>query len=142
MTSTVLELAKQCLTADHPLVTLIRQMAVERQYHKWFEWNGKNANKFFGLFGKNFKECAQRAIDEDAELDKSLKSFLELGNYRNRLIHNDFVTFQLDKSLEEIYQLYEEASRFVEWFQQVARDGLRVPLSDGQSIPEDVAHPV
>ena len=127
MKKAVLELAEQCLATNHPLVTFIKKKAVERQYHGWFEWGNKNANSFFNLFGEHFKEYAKQTMKDDERLRSSMQRFLELGHYRNRLVHEDFVTFSMNNSLDEVYQLYEDASKFVEWFQQAARNGLQVP---------------
>ena len=138
MTEAVLELAKRCLTADHPLVALIEQKGVKRQYHQWFDWEASNANRFFGLFGKNFSEYAKRTMMDDEGLRKSMHRFLELGSYRNRLVHQDYVTFPMTNDFEEAYRLYDDASKFVEWFQRAACDGLKAPLPCGQNIPEDV----
>ncbi len=55
-------------------------------------------------------------VARDASLGDSIHAFLEIGSGRNRLIHGDFVTFSLEKTSEEIYKLYEDAKRFVEWF--------------------------
>ena len=113
MTDAVMRLSKQCLTADHPLVYLIENKAISRQYHQWFAWEKRNANKFFSLFGKRFLEYAKQSVERDQELHRSIGSFLELGHERNRLVHGDYVTFTMEKSRDDIYRLYKDASKFV-----------------------------
>lgn len=116
MTDAVLEFTKRAIAEDHPLTWLIKNKVVSRQYHTWFEWNARNANSFFSLFGRTFKERMKTEVARDASLGDSIHAFLEIGSGRNRLIHGDFVTFSLEKTSEEIYKLYEDAKRFVEWF--------------------------
>ena len=50
----------------------------------------------------------------DEALRKSIKDFMEVGRDRNRLIHQDFATFPLEKTTDEIYQQYKSALVFVE----------------------------
>ena len=92
----------------------VRNKAIARQYHTWFEWTEKNANKFFALFGSEFKSAMSGRIKDSEELRLSVQSFLEVGNERNRLVHQDYATFQMEKTLDEIYALYKGALKFVE----------------------------
>lgn len=41
---------------DECIISIVKQKAIERQYHTYFDWNGRNANQFFSLFGNTFKE--------------------------------------------------------------------------------------
>jgi hypothetical protein len=96
------------------ITSFVRNKAVSRQFHSWFDWEEKNANRFFGFFGKNFLTYMKRIVKEDEALDKSVRAFLELGRDRNRLVHQDFVSFSMEKTSDEIYQLYQFALKFVE----------------------------
>ena len=91
----------------------VRNKAVKRQYHTYFQWDGRNANSFFGLFGEGFKSYMSRRVDHDDIYRQAVQSFLELGNDRNRLVHQDFGTFTLEKTSEEIFKRYREACLFV-----------------------------
>lgn len=86
----------------------------KRQYHTYFEWDGKNANKFFALFGKDFKNQLVQKIKKEPTLDIALKAFLELGNMRNCLVHQNFANYTIDKTAKEVYDLYQEAMIFVQ----------------------------
>jgi len=88
--------------------------AIRRQYHTYFSWDAKNANQFFGLFGKEFKEFMNSEIKKDDKLDDSIKAFLEIGRERNRLTHEDIATFNLEKDTKALYNLYQTALYFVE----------------------------
>jgi len=92
----------------------VRNKAIARQYHTWFEWKENNANKFFSLFGSEFLKLMKEQVQQSDDLRDSIKAFMEIGNYRNRLVHQDYATFPLDKTMEEIFQLYQKALLFVE----------------------------
>ena len=93
---------------------LVRNKAVSRQYHTWFDWDKNNATRFFALFGSDFRDVMKRRLAEDDELGESVRAFIELGRERNRLVHQDFGTFPLEKTTEEIHALYLRALHFVD----------------------------
>lgn len=99
---------------NEPLVEFVKKQAINRQYHTFFDWNSQNANKFFGLFGESFQTLMRSELANNDELVKSIRAFIEIGRERNRLVHQDFGTFYLEKDAEEIYQLYRIALTFVE----------------------------
>jgi hypothetical protein len=37
------------------ITNFVRNKAIARQYHTWFNWTDNNANQFFGLFGPDFR---------------------------------------------------------------------------------------
>ena len=109
---------------DSKLVSnFVRNKAISRQYHTWFKWDENNANQFFGLFGADFRSEMVSKVQASEELRNSVKAFLELGNERNKLIHQDYATFALEKTLEEIYALYRSALTFVEQLPGSLRGG-------------------
>jgi RiboL-PSP-HEPN len=103
-------------------VEFVRNKAIRFQYHSWFAWEARNANKFFSLFGEEFKRFMERRIRENRELDASIRAFLEIGDERNRLVHQDFGSFSLEKTTTEIYELYERAAVFVDSVPVVLRE--------------------
>jgi hypothetical protein len=56
------------------------------------------------------------SVKTDLKLDNAIKAFLELGNLRNQLVHQDYATVPLEKTSDEIYQLYLDALYFVDAF--------------------------
>jgi hypothetical protein len=100
----------------------VRNKAIRYQYHTWFAWKERNANQFFSLFGDEFKRFMRDRIRIDQALDLSIKAFLEIGDERNRLVHQDFGSFSLEKTTAEIYDLYEKAAVFVESVPVVLRE--------------------
>lgn len=102
------------IAGKNPLVSaLVKNKAIARQHHTWFQWDSSNASNFFGLFGSEFKKHMEEKLKSERELQDSIKSFLEIGRDRNRLVHGDFATFALEKTAEEIYSLYKAALPFV-----------------------------
>ena len=95
---------------------LIEKKVISRQYHTYFDWDkGANANSFFKMFGAEFAEFARAEVKADAELDKAVRDFLELGNARNRLVHLDYVTFDVDASPEDIIAKFRSAMKFIDF---------------------------
>lgn len=92
--------------------------AVKRQYHTFFNWDGKNANQFFGLFGDTFKRRAREEI-QTKSLDDAEVAFMSIGQERNRLVHQNYIEAQINDTFEEIYIKYEKACDFVELITQL-----------------------
>ena len=121
MRDIVLDFVKHITTENHPLMWLVHNKAVSHQYHTWFDWEARNANKFFGLFGTAFQDHMKEEVKNDNTLSSSIQAFIEIGRERNRLVHGDFGNFSLEKTSEEIYMLYVKAKRFVEWFPEALK---------------------
>ena len=69
----------------------------------------------------------------DSALAHAVKSFLELGQLRNELTHLNFANYPLDKTVDEIYALYQEANVFVETFLTNLRDFVESDATDDES---------
>jgi hypothetical protein len=103
----------------------LKNKAINRQYHSFFNWRDKNANQFFGLFGDAFIDFMKNEVRKNSELDESIRAFLQLGEDRNRLVHGNYGSFVLEKTTEEIFESYQKASYFIEIFPQKLRDFCR-----------------
>lgn len=95
------------------IVSLVRAKAVERQYHTWFDWKNKSANSFYRMLGDQLGGRMKEEIKQDENLKTAERAFLELGSLRNQLVHQNFAVFPLDKTTEEVFQLYQSACRYV-----------------------------
>ena len=95
--------------------SFVKNKAVERQYHTYFDWGTRNANRFFSLFGDEFKNQAKGDVKDNSELEKSIRDFLEIGNLRNELVHGNFAVSHIEKTVEEIYELYRSAHQFIDY---------------------------
>ena len=127
LSDSVIRLAESVTSNDHVIVNLIRKAAVERQYHTWFAWDGRNANKFFSIFGDNFKNYAQNELKDNQTMNRSIRDFIEIGRERNRMLHEDFSSFFMEKTFDEIKDLYLSAKEFVDWFPRVMKKYLDQP---------------
>lgn len=102
-------------TKKNPVICeFVRKKGLSRQYHTLFKWDGKNANTFFALFGDTFASYAKQRVKDDSALDDSIRAFLELGEDRNRLVHEDFGNFTLEKTAAEIFELFKRAQIFAD----------------------------
>jgi hypothetical protein len=114
MKDILLDFFKEQTNKSTVVLSFIENKAIERQYHTYFNWEGNNANSFFGLFGEDFRDFMKKEVRTDNQLDESIRAFLKLGNTRNQLVHQNFASFSLENTAEEIYQLYEQAEYFVD----------------------------
>lgn len=125
----VLEFVEECTNGSALVVGFVKNKAIFRQYHTWFKWDETNANQFFGLFGTAFKQMMTERVRVSDGLKSSIRAFLEIGNERNKLVHQDFASFALEKTLEEIYALYKESLIFVDELGKHLRDCNKPPSS-------------
>ena len=112
------------VTDSDALVESVRTKAVARRYHDWFDWDRRNANKFFGAFGNNFRAFMDERIQASEQLGESIRAFMEIGSIRNQLVHRDFASFPLEKTVSEIFELYQTALGFVDAFPDRLREYL------------------
>ena len=121
LTDVVVSFAEAATSPNHVVAWLIKRRVVERQYHTWFAWDARNANRFFGMFGDSFRDHMRSLVDENNKLSLSIEAFMEIGRERNRMVHQDYGSYTLEKTSEEIYEMYRSATRFVERFSQELR---------------------
>ncbi len=115
ITETVIEFAKVHSGNDDLIISIIKQKAVSRQYHTYFQWDGsKNANSFFSLFGDDFKNIMSKKVKDEPKLEESIKAFYQIGQERNKMVHQNFAEIVIDKTAEEIYMLYQSSMLFLE----------------------------
>lgn len=116
----ILEFAKH-KSSDDLICHFIKNKAVSRQYYTYFDWNQtnekKNANRFYSLFGNEFKNRCEKKVKADGELEKSVGAFMELGIERNKLIHTNLASSTIDKTLEEYYELYKLSLKFLDFIE-------------------------
>src|SRR6185295_19861448 len=75
------------------VVSFVKTKAIERQFHTFFRWDGRNANTFFSAFGEEFAKSCIAAVKADAALAEAIAAFLEIGETRNSLAHLNFASF-------------------------------------------------
>ena len=96
------------------MLSFVKSTALDRQFHTFFEWDSGNANKFFSLFGSDFKGYMKETVKNDENLEKSIKAFMRIGSERNKLVHQNFASYPIDNiTAKEFYQIYKDAIEFV-----------------------------
>lgn len=103
---------------DSKVVQFLKNKAIMRQYHTYFNWKDKNANSFFGLFGDEFKCKITQEMNGNDDLKDKMKAFMELGNERNKMVHENFLSYNLQKTFDEIVSMYEKSKEFVEYIKK------------------------
>lgn len=128
LTEILIDFAKNASKGCQPLLAFIQNKAIKRQYHTFFDWQDKRASVFFGLFGGELKEKIDKDISNNNELDKGIKAFMEIGHWRNQIIHGDYAAFYLDKTAKEVFDLYESSLEFISYMSDILSDS--IPRSD------------
>lgn len=101
---------------DKRLAFFSKFKGIRRQYYTYFDFDtDTNVNRFFKIFGDEFKKQAENDVKSKPELEQGIKAFLEIGLTRDRLIHQNFATLFLEKTSIEIYDLYKSALFFVDY---------------------------
>ncbi|MDE2969249.1 MAG: HEPN domain-containing protein [Chloroflexota bacterium] len=116
LTKAVYEVFLNAQEGSSTLASFVWNMAINRRYHTWFNWSGRNANGFFGSFGPDFQAHMQETVGKTDGLTDCVVAFLELGNLRNALAHDDLASYALTKTVPEVVELYNKAKVFVEMF--------------------------
>lgn len=107
---------KSCQNQKIP--ELVRNKINSREYSKLFDWDKRNVNKFFALFGKDFKIQATKEVDNLSSLKDGISAFMELGATRNSMVHTNFGNFSLSDTPKEVYEKYKKAMEFIEYFER------------------------
>ena len=122
MTRILINLYEDNCCGNPILAEFVKNQALAHQYSKLFQWRDNNANSFFGLFGGNFKNYMKEKVKNSSNLSESVKAFLELGELRNQATHRDLATFSLDKTADEVFELYQQAELFIDMFSAEIND--------------------
>lgn len=113
------EYASRVCGSDKRIVSLIEQKVIERQYHTLFKWDAKNTNVFFKLFGEETKQKVRHQIDADENLRRAELDFIEMGQQRNLMVHENFAEYDVNTTVDEIYNKYKSACGFVMFISKV-----------------------
>lgn len=60
----------------------------------------------------------QREIATNKSLEESIRAFLQLGQERNKLVHQNYAAITIDKTVKEIYRLYRKSLLFINIIQE------------------------
>lgn len=115
ITDLLIDFSISATNNNEKFVSFIKNKGLKRQYHTLFDWDKTNINSFVGLFGSDFKSSVNNDLSKSDELEIAVKSFLTLGNERNKLVHINFANYYIDMTSEEIYALYLNATKMVDY---------------------------
>lgn len=101
------------------LGTFVEKRVMARNYHTLFEWDRGKATGFFASFGDNCSKRFKSMLVNDSEFRQEHDAFMKLGGLRNRLVHQDYASFSLDDTPDELIGLYRNAIRFPERFKAI-----------------------
>ena len=118
ITGTIIEFVESN-SRDARICCFLKNKALKRQYHTLFNWEANNINAFLGLFGEDFKDKISKEIKDNSELSQQAKDFLIIGNERNKMVHENFLEYKLDKTFEEIVVLHNSAMKFIEYIKDI-----------------------
>lgn len=82
-------------------------------YFRYFDWRKQKPGPFYSQFGDECGDALKTEINASPDLKKALNDFLELGNLRNELVHENFATYPFEKTADEVYGLFQSAEKFV-----------------------------
>lgn len=131
LTEIIVDLYEEVDQGTGVLSEFVKKKAIGRGFSSLFHWDSPNANYFYKWFGPDFATSMRCKVREDRELDESVKAFLEIGHLRNELVHKNYADFQLNKTLEEIYECYQKATHFLTTFPTVVGEFVAANNSDG-----------
>ena len=92
---------------------IIKRWAVDGMYFRYFAWREQKPGIFYSQFGDDCSAMLKSEVNASPELKQALADFLELGNLRNELVHQNFATYPFEKTADEVYALFQSAERFV-----------------------------
>ena len=78
-------------------------------------YENTNINNFLGLFGSDFKVNISKEIADNERLKICMRAFLAIGNERNKMVHENFLDYQLEKTFDELISLHRDAITFIEY---------------------------
>jgi hypothetical protein len=131
---TLSDFVKQKSGGDYRIINFLEKQAISQKYHTLFDWGKQNrlddfekkgANKFWKLFGDEFKNKIEEELkgnNNETELEKNnrlakisaIEAFIEIGHHRNILVHNNFADYDYNqKTAEEIFNLFKTAEPFI-----------------------------
>lgn len=110
------------------LGNFIAKRVMARGYHQLFDWPNGTAKGFFSSFGTECADTFNALKKSDTEFAKQHSSFMRLGSLRNLLVHEDFATYALAETPEDLIALYRDAVLFPDRFEAIILPSL--PLED------------
>ena len=103
----------------------VRIGALDMKFHTLFDWKTRKPGHFFGKFGPDLKRVGMKRYANDPDFAREYDAFLELGSLRNQLVHQNYATFTLSKTADEVRQHFVLADKFVDRLPELLREDVR-----------------
>jgi len=94
-----------------------------RSYHSLFAWKDEKAAPFFASFGEQCVSEFKEKLRSDDDLRSEHDAFMRLGNLRNQVVHNDYATFPISLTPDDVISLYKMAMAFTERIEGLVFNG-------------------
>lgn len=93
--------------------------SVERKFFALFDFSAdtKNINGFLSKFGPDFSQWAKEDLKTSGVSADIQLAFLDLCRLRNSLVHNNYATFDINKTLSEVRSDFDKAMKLVTWIE-------------------------
>ena len=115
ITDQILEFARTA-SGNEVLVEFIKNQAISRKYHTMFDWEANHLNRFFSLFGPKTKQQLSKETSEGV-LKKQVEAFISINSERNQLVHQNYASFILTTTTDDLWNRYIDAVGFCDWLQ-------------------------
>lgn len=96
------------------LAAFVAKQVMARGYHTLFEWKSGTAQGFFTSFGDVCGQTFKAALKTNDQLKAQHAAFMQLGQLRNQVVHNDYASALIELTPREIIDRYNLALEFVD----------------------------
>lgn len=112
ITEIMSELPTARANGDPVITSMVMRQVISRKYHTYFDWERLKPGPFLALLGDDFKSKVNAELKTNKELAEGIDAFLELGQIRNNLVHQNYVRFVVEKTPEELIIQFRKAQIF------------------------------
>lgn len=95
-------------------VLFVKNKAISRQYHTYFNWDAANISTFAGMFGPRFKQRINQLSDASEDFNIEAVAFIRIGKTRNMLAHNNFYFYTESYTTRELRVDFLNAIKLIE----------------------------
>ena len=89
------------------------KMTLDRKFYTLFNFKANNVNGFFSLFGDEMKGYWD-SFSKEKGLSEATKTFLQICEGRNKIVHGNYIDYQLEDTFDRLYERYVVACNFLD----------------------------
>ncbi|TFD30286.1 HEPN domain-containing protein [Cryobacterium cryoconiti] len=102
---------------SHEISQFVSKQVLARGYHGLFDWKAESAQPYFTSFGEACGKGFKARLKKDDQLKADHDAFMKLGNLRNLVVHNDYATYTIELTPDEVMASYRKAVNFTGRFE-------------------------